>query len=708
MTHTTFIQYSERQDIIGKPSCDSMYKSLANGWEERSTADLDELLTILGQKGWAVAPGVYRDGVKTKENFIYGQIYLADFDNTLSLEDAKTNEFLNRHFIGIYTTASHGLKGDRFRAVGIFPEPLTSHESYDKAVRYIRELLDGQDKSMNCAQASFGNPGAEIIRFDLNNRLPVPPPSEPPSTAVFINNSPLNIQKAKACLKVIPPRSAKGTGTYQDAIQVVIALVNEFGKESALQLIEEADWDDLSAEDWDIEDKINSINDSDGQRLGLGTLIHIARKHVEHDPNAAKQLEDQLHFGSSGEMATSLQDLMNTLLDISCDVNDSQRWARAKLIEADIRKLGVSPRDIQRQKMAMLSARLGYDTVGINGVKNSIRKFGRGDSNLGQQWLIPNFFPKAKAAMLYGDSGVGKTCIALHIANAYINGLPFADSVYPASRDNRKVLFVASDGQGDAYAHLEDYAEQSGFLDDPNFVDHFDVYAASEDDSSGPFNFSEVHLVNLHQKLSTGEYGLIFIDSLKAACMGSDFSIDDRTAAEPMRLVQAMCTKTDTTLIWLHHTNKSSSGSSHRAGGSTDVIEIISAAHELKHTWDEKTSSGSTEWIVQKVRGLSKRRFFYQFDFETGVVLDDPEPEAASVGDLILRAIYESDCHRLSRSSVAQRISKELKTLSNHASHLKSQGLIRSDGKKWELTKKGVLRAKDLQPLPFLLSPIDF
>jgi RecA-family ATPase len=163
-----------------------------------------------------------------------------------------------------------------------------------------------------------------------------------------------------------------------------------------------------------------------------------------------------------------------------------------------------------------------------------------------------------------------------------------------------------------------------------------------------------------------------------------------------------MCAKTDTTLIWLHHTNKSSSGSSHRAGGSTDVIEIISAAHELKHTWDEKTESGSTEWIVQKIRGSSKRRFSYRFDFETGVVLDDLEPEPAATGDLILRAIYESENKRLTRQSIADRISKDPKTLSNHATHLRSKGLIRSHRTAWELTKKGVLAAKDLQPLPSL------
>lgn len=707
MTDTNEIFFSIRSDIIGKPSDSAVLSTLADGWKVQSTDDPSKLLDALGGKGWAIAPGVYKDGTKKKDNFLRGQIYLADFDGTMSLEEAKQNPYLLKHFIGLYTTASHGNgKGDRFRAIGIFPEPFSKSEDYDRAVRAIRATLPGQDPAMGCAQASFGNPGAETYLFDAVNRLPIPPVEQPPSVP-RATHSPLDLVKAKACLKVIPPRSGKGTGTYQDAIEVVMALVHEFGQDVALDLIDEMGWDDPAAEDWNIESKLSSVANHTGNSLGLGTVIQIARRHAAADPALAAQLEREL-TGSRGH-ETPLQELMNQLLDISCNVDDPQRWAKAKLIEADIRKLGVSSKDIQRQKMAMLSARLGLDTAGVNGVKNSIRKLGRSASNRSQQWLLPNFFPKAKAAMLYGDSGVGKTSIALHIANSYINGLPFADSVYPAVSDNRKVLFIASDGQGDAYDHLEDYAEQSGFLDDQRFVDHFDVYAASEEDASGPFNFSEVHLVNLHQKLQSGEYGLVFIDSLKAACMGSDFSIDDRTVAEPMRLVQAMCAKTDTTLIWLHHTNKSSSGSSHRAGGSTDVIEIISAAHELRHTWDEKTESGSTEWIVQKVRGSSKRRFAYSFDFETGVVLHDCEPEPASTADLILRAIYESEYKRLSRESIAQRINKNPKTLSNHATHLKNEGLIRLHRTAWELTAKGKLAAKEFQPLPsFFPSHSDF
>ena len=420
--------------------------------------------------------------------------------------------------------------------------------------------------------------------------------------------------------------------------------------------------------------------------------------------NIKARIKEDLQNSAAGSKPTAneshleaLSRLMNELIAIACDTSDPDRWAKSKLIEAQIKNLGVSKNEIQGQKMAMLSARLGLDYGGINGVSGQTRKLCRNASNA-QDWLIPNLFPLGKASLIYGDSGAGKTSIALHIANAYIEGMPFADSVYPAKKDDRKVLFIASDGQGDAYDHLIDYAEQSGFLNEnENFANSFEVYAASEDNSSGPFNFSEPHLANLFEMLKKGEYGLVFVDSLKAACMGTNFTIDDRSISLPMRLVQAMCAKAKATLIWLHHTNKSNSESSHRAGGSTDVIEIVSSAHELKHKWDEISDQGKSEWLVQKLRGSSKRKFSYSFDFESGLVLELLNNETPTTGDKILTTIHGSANKRLRREELSRHLALQPKTLSNHALHLKGEGLIRSNGKAWELTGKGIQRAKELE-----------
>jgi hypothetical protein len=423
-------------------------------------------------------------------------------------------------------------------------------------------------------------------------------------------------------------------------------------------------------------------------KSNLDSIEEIIRKEVKK-----AQLKEEAD--TSKKQWEALSELMNELIETSCDTDNPERWPKSKLVEAKIRKLGVPSTEIKERKMALLSAKLGIDLGGLNGTVGAVRTLSK-SHEASHSWLIPQFLPLGKASVIYGDSGAGKTSIALHIANAYIKGIPFADSIYPSKYDGRKVLFIASDGQGDAVDHLTDYAEQSGFMDDEDFVNSFDVYVAAADGSTGPFNFSEIHLLNLFNQLKEGDYGLVFIDSLKASCMGSDYSIDDRTAAMPMRIIQAMCAKTRTTMVWFHHTNKGSSDSSHRASGSTDLIEIVSSAHELRYNWNEGTGQGRGEWIVQKLRGSSKRKFYYSFDFETGLVLEAMSGETPKTGDRLLLTIYDSPNKRLKRNDVATRLGLMPKTLGNHATHLKDESFIKMNGQAWELTGKGTQRAKEL------------
>ena len=424
------------------------------------------------------------------------------------------------------------------------------------------------------------------------------------------------------------------------------------------------------------------------------------------DKQSLSQLEGLIHQeiqktvevelrDSKESLLESISRLMNELLDICCDASNPDGWAKSKIVETQLRKLGVPTKDVQERKMALFSARLGLDYGGVNGISENTRRLSEKSSS-SQEWLIPNLFPLGMPSLIYGDSGSGKTTIVLHIANAYIEGIPFADSIYPAKNDNRKVLFVASDGQGDAFDHIYDFAEQSGFLsEDSRFDDHIEIYAASDDGSSGPFNFSEPHLLSLFNKIAGGKFGLVIIDSLKASCMGTNYTIDDRGITLPMRLVHAMCARTKTTLIWLHHTNKSNSDSSHRAGGSTDVIEVVASAHELRYFCNENTGQGRGEWLVQKLRGGSKRKFGYTFEFETGLVLDSWSDETLKTGDRILVAIYSSPNKRLKREDVARLLGLQPNTLSNHASYLRGEKFLKS-GKVWELTGKGTQRAKEL------------
>jgi hypothetical protein len=189
--------------------------------------------------------------------------------------------------------------------------------------------------------------------------------------------------------------------------------------------------------------------------------------------------------------------------------------------------------------------------------------------------------------------------------------------------------------------------------------------------------------------------------------MNSDYSIDDRSARDPMILLQSMCAQYKATLLWVHHTNKSSSKTSHRAGGSTDLVEIISAAHELTYELLDNGQTKST-WYVHKLRGSQKRRFEYSFDFEDGFTLLEDDVSTPDVGDQIVRVLFESPNKRMSRSEIIDKIGLAGSTLSNHAAFLKSAGFIQMRGRRWELTAKGTNHAKSLPAFNSKLFSPDF
>ena len=63
---------------------------------------------------------------------------------------------------------------------------------------------------------------------------------------------------------------------------------------------------------------------------------------------------------------------MNELLDICCDASNPDGWAKSKIVETKLRKLGVPTKDVQERKMALFSARLGLDYGGVNGIREAL------------------------------------------------------------------------------------------------------------------------------------------------------------------------------------------------------------------------------------------------------------------------------------------------------------------------------------------------
>ena len=169
--------FSLRQDIVGKPSQDSLrYISLGKGWRWAPKADASQLLTCLTKQGWAVTPGRWEGGHKSKKEgtLLEAQYILLDFDDNLSWLECKQHEYLNQRALFAYTTTSHQSrgKGDRFRVVFQSDLLITDSQSLDILIKGLRIKVPGSDPAINSASLLFGNPTAEVHIFDLSNRIP--------------------------------------------------------------------------------------------------------------------------------------------------------------------------------------------------------------------------------------------------------------------------------------------------------------------------------------------------------------------------------------------------------------------------------------------------------------------------------------------------------------------------------------------------------
>jgi len=169
--------FSFRRDIVGKPNPEALrYLSLGRGWQWAPKASAEMLMTCLTRHGWAVTPGEWEGGHKSKNEgrLIECEYVLLDFDDNLSWEQCKQHEYLNQRALFAYTTTSHQMagKGDRFRVVFQSDRLITDSQAMDLLIKGLSMKVPGSDPSINAASLLFGNPNADVHMFDLKNRLP--------------------------------------------------------------------------------------------------------------------------------------------------------------------------------------------------------------------------------------------------------------------------------------------------------------------------------------------------------------------------------------------------------------------------------------------------------------------------------------------------------------------------------------------------------
>ena len=405
--------------------------------------------------------------------------------------------------------------------------------------------------------------------------------------------------------------------------------------------------------------------------------------------------------------AIRAKQLIKRLVDLEMDI-DHDHYADKMVIEKELRNLGSSRADVNDRVFDEVCNRLGVSlsTVGGNKVRkvssNKMRR--RSFSKPEDVTLLPGFINNKRDAVFYGESGTGKTCLTMQMIKAMIENRPYGDQTQPGSLKGKKVLWIGPDGSVASLDQTSELLENMGALTD-EFLDNFTFWLEDPEEGTASWDLSTGNLIKLQQEVASGDYALVVIDSLKAACGRTRWTIDDRSIANVMRLVQALVCK-HAGLVWIHHSNKSRNSSSTKAAGVTDIIELVSAAIEFRQEWSDDHSSKRDYIVVQKLRGGSKRTFEYDWKWDDITVVENADEEDEDVSALfakkselpqaILIAIRDSEYGRKKSATLANEFNQKQNTITKNLTALKEEEMVREHSGGWVLTSKGKAAAMKL------------
>ncbi len=289
------------------------YKLLTTKFEDRE-GTIDDLIEAV-RAGYAVNGAWFGGLSRSKANVLGVGCLLLDFDNSkakldsnglplkdsqgkiiseydpqLTLEAALTHPFLSRYAAAIYTSPSHKPTWHKLRAVIPLPRFLPA-DDYESVAQLVLEEFPMADPACSDAgRVFFGNTNTEV--YFLGGE-PLPPEwiARAKNQAaqrqaeqerirqerlkwLETQNTDSTKELALEALKYIPPRQP-GTGTYNESLTVLMALVDLFGSASAESIAETWSPSDRKA-GWIIPQKIRSFKRNG---VTVGSLFHIAQQY---------------------------------------------------------------------------------------------------------------------------------------------------------------------------------------------------------------------------------------------------------------------------------------------------------------------------------------------------------------------------------------------------------------------------------------------
>ncbi len=159
------------------------------------------------------------------------------------------------------------------------------------------------------------------------------------------------------------------------------------------------------------------------------------------------------------------------------------------------------------------------------------------------EWIVKGVLPKAEVAVLYGESGSGKSFMALDIAAAIARGIPWRGQRVRQGR----VVYIAAEGAGGFRNRCVAYATHN----------HLDVSELTLDIIAAAPNFL-VKDDALEVARAIGKADVVFVDTLAQTTPGAN-----ENAAEDMGKALAHCKgihrATGALVVLVHHSGKDAS-----------------------------------------------------------------------------------------------------------------------------------------------------
>ncbi|MDK3656248.1 hypothetical protein O0A22_11580 [Staphylococcus pseudintermedius] len=144
----------------------AMHKRICSTVTDITPEELAQSLS----NGQTMVLGIMKDNERKKSNMIFQEVIALDFDEGSTLEEIKTNEFVQQNASFMYTTFSHTESKNKFRVVFVLESKLVSNEQVTAVYNKLFEMFPTAD--IACKDSSrffFG--GRRYFEINFNNKL---------------------------------------------------------------------------------------------------------------------------------------------------------------------------------------------------------------------------------------------------------------------------------------------------------------------------------------------------------------------------------------------------------------------------------------------------------------------------------------------------------------------------------------------------------